>query len=242
MWLGVDERKWDHFRVHLDVLRRGGMGVYEFAAYCGLVAHAEIETGQARPSAATLAAYFGASDRRMREAVGWLEEHHWIRVERIDGKASHYYVLPPPTPAPPAALADSTPEPGAALPLHDVPRTPEPRADEQEPVDKNQGTSAPVARGTRIPDQFFISPANHTWAQEHLSSFDYRAETHNFTDYWRASSGRNATKRDWDAAWRVWMRKAAGTNRPARMKQTRTEATIGRIGRMFGPDQKEIAQ
>jgi hypothetical protein len=30
-----------------------------------------------------------------------------------------------------------------------------------------------------------------------------------FTDHWRAASGANARKHDWDAAWRNWCRRAA---------------------------------
>ena len=30
-----------------------------------------------------------------------------------------------------------------------------------------------------------------------------------FTDYWNAKTGQDATKRDWDATWRNWIRRAA---------------------------------
>jgi len=34
-------------------------------------------------------------------------------------------------------------------------------------------------------------------------------ETDKFRDHWHAASGRNATKLDWDRAWRNWLRNAA---------------------------------
>lgn len=34
------------------------------------------------------------------------------------------------------------------------------------------------------------------------------AEHRKFTDHWAAASGRNATKADWDATWRNWIRRA----------------------------------
>ena len=36
-----------------------------------------------------------------------------------------------------------------------------------------------------------------------------RAESEKFRDYWTAESGQRARKRDWNAAFRVWLRKAA---------------------------------
>jgi hypothetical protein len=134
-WLGKDERKWDHFRVHVDALRRRCMGPHELAVYCALIAHAEAATGEAHPSEETIGSYFGASPRRVRDAVRWLEENGWIRVDRRLGKASQYVVLPPPkvvdTPAQSAGVGVETPaqisaHPGTDFraPRHRFPRTP----------------------------------------------------------------------------------------------------------------------
>lgn len=46
------------------------------------------------------------------------------------------------------------------------------------------------------------------WAHEHAPHVDGRAETARFVDYWRAKTGKDATKRDWPATWRNWMRTA----------------------------------
>lgn len=47
------------------------------------------------------------------------------------------------------------------------------------------------------------------WFRENTPHVDGRWQTEQFRDYWAAASGANATKRNWEAAWRTWMRKAA---------------------------------
>lgn len=152
VWLGKDERRWDHFRVDVDVLHCTCMGVHEFAVYCALIAHAEVATGLARPSQKTLGAYFGLSTRRVWTAVNWLEENGWIKVDRSKGEPSVYFVLPPPKPVDNQV---STSERGADVdtldlgtwcrgPMNVVQGTYEPRADELEPRTrtKNEHSSA----------------------------------------------------------------------------------------------------
>lgn len=63
-------------------------------------------------------------------------------------------------------------------------------------------------RGTRLPDAFTVTPEMVDWAREHTPHVDGRFETAQFRDYWRAKSGKDATKLDWVATWRNWMRKA----------------------------------
>jgi hypothetical protein len=47
------------------------------------------------------------------------------------------------------------------------------------------------------------------WAAEKIPGYDIDAETENFIDWWRAKPGAAATKTDWPATWRTWMRKNA---------------------------------
>jgi hypothetical protein len=63
-------------------------------------------------------------------------------------------------------------------------------------------------RGKRIPDDFTVTPAMVTWAREHTPRVDGRRETERFIDHWQAKTGKDATKRDWIATWRNWMRGA----------------------------------
>jgi len=150
IWLGSDERKWDHFRIHLSVLQ-ARMGTVEFAVFAALIAHAEIHTGEARPSVTTVAGYFGLSDRTVRRAVGWLEEQGWIRVDRVEGKASHYFVLPPPTPDTRARGRDVTPDTTTGDPGQMSQGTPDTGTDEQE-VEKRT-TPLPPPEGGSDPHQ-----------------------------------------------------------------------------------------
>ena len=72
-------------------------------------------------------------------------------------------------------------------------------------------------RGTRIPAEFTVTDAMVTWARENAPNVNGRLETDQFRDYWSAKSGKDATKLDWAATWRTWMRKAeqdAGRRRP----------------------------
>lgn len=138
VWLGEDRRGWDHVRVHVALLHDERIGAYELAVYCGLAAHAELTSGDAWPSLHTVAGYAGMSVRKARDAVRTLEAAGWVHVSENAGAASTYRLLPPPTPAPRAALAEPTPAPRAAHPGTTRHATPAPGAAEQEPVNENQ--------------------------------------------------------------------------------------------------------
>ena len=64
---------------------------------------------------------------------------------------------------------------------------------------------APRKRGSRIPDDFAVTPEMVDWAAEHTPAVDGRRATEMFTNYWQAASGRTASKLDWVKAWRNWM-------------------------------------
>lgn len=66
--------------------------------------------------------------------------------------------------------------------------------------------TAPNKRGTRLPENWLPGPALITWAREKGMPDEYqRWATELFRDYFTAAAGRTATKRDWSAAWRVWL-------------------------------------
>jgi hypothetical protein len=95
-------------------------------------------------------------------------------------------------------------------------------------------------RGTRIPDDFTVSPEMVTWARERTPLVDGPRSTEMFVNYWRAATGRNATKLDWQATWRNWMlRDQQSAERAPRRKQTpeeRMNATLSLV-----PDLSEIS-
>lgn len=70
---------------------------------------------------------------------------------------------------------------------------------------------------TRLPDHFVVTAEMVAWAQAKVPTVDGRAQTEAFIDHWRAANGTTAVKRDWTAAWRTWMRRAAemGPSRPS---------------------------
>jgi DNA-binding HxlR family transcriptional regulator len=73
---------------------------------------------------------------------------------------------------------------------------------------KPDGTAA---RGTRLSTEWVLTVG---WAKEafetcpHMNDEQVRFEAKQFKDYWTAKSGKDATKRDWLATWRMWIRKA----------------------------------
>ena len=61
-------------------------------------------------------------------------------------------------------------------------------------------------RGTRIPDDFAVTPEMVAWAQDNTPDVDGRIATEKFIDYWRAKAGKDGVKLDWIGTWRNWMR------------------------------------
>ena len=95
---------------------------------------------------------------------------------------------PTPTPSP-------TPSPHSLLPT--------PAA--QEPAGARK-------RATRIPDGYMPSPDLIETMRAECPKVDLEAEHRKFVDYWRAKAGKDATKLDWDATWRNWIRRAKESN------------------------------
>lgn len=67
---------------------------------------------------------------------------------------------------------------------------------------------APNAKGTRLPDDWEPSPILLAWAESVFPGFDTTGETEKFRDWARSAPGQKGVKRDWDAAWRNWMRRS----------------------------------
>lgn len=67
-------------------------------------------------------------------------------------------------------------------------------------------------RATRIPDDYMPSPHVIEDMRAECPKVDLEAEHRKFVDYWRAKAGKDATKLDWDATWRNWIRRAKDSN------------------------------
>lgn len=104
-------------------------------------------------------------------------------------------ILHPADSAPPQILrqtpADSAPKPSLTRPT------------------KKTSSSSRRTRGTRIPDDFAMTPEMIAWGQEHFPSLNGEAITAEFVDYWRAVPGAKGIKLDWVATWRNQVRRAA---------------------------------
>ncbi|WP_298966185.1 DUF1376 domain-containing protein [uncultured Roseibium sp.] len=105
------------------------------------------------------------------------------------------------------ANASNSLNPNASIPEPE----PEPRV-KKEPKGSQK-------KGTRLPENWTPSEKNIQDAQAlSLTTDEVRHEADKFRDYWIGASGQNAIKRDWDATWRNWCRKAA-ERKPSRSYQ-----------------------
>ena len=68
------------------------------------------------------------------------------------------------------------------------------------------------SRATTIPEEFLISEDMRVWALEHTPAVNLASATEQFTDH-ALATGRKA--KNWEAAWRMWMRKAQEWAKPA---------------------------
>jgi hypothetical protein len=70
---------------------------------------------------------------------------------------------------------------------------------------KKETTNVVSRRGERIPDDFTVDPEMIEWAKENCTGVSYTAESEKFVNYYKAKTGKDATKLDWPATWRNWM-------------------------------------
>jgi hypothetical protein len=101
-------------------------------------------------------------------------------------------------------------------------------------MQKTSSSAGPRKRGTRIPDDFAVTPEMVAWARERVPHVDGRLETEKFVNHWRAKPGREATKLDWVATWRNWMLNAASRS-PARASPN-GNGLVERNGLKLRPD------
>lgn len=135
---------------------------------------------------------------------------------------------------------------------------PNPKPEEQNPPSeglfdtppKKATGQAPKARGPKkaqpLPEDFAVTAPMSSWAAEKTPSVDWVTQTEQFTDYWRAKP-KDDLKKDWEAAWRTWMRRAQAdlaergiTRRwqPGTEQQGRASSDLSR--RPNGPPSKHV--
>lgn len=108
------------------------------------------------------------------------------------------------------------------------------RPDPTRPSTSNEVEVAPkrsTSRGTRIPEPFIVTADMRASMADECPSLDVDKSTKQFVDYWRAASGRTATKKDWVAAWRFWLRRDADNRKPNRQTPMERAAATAAAGR-----------
>lgn len=101
----------------------------------------------------------------------------------------------------------------------------------QEKEQETPTSSLARKKATRIPADFAVTDAMVTWARANTPNVG-QVETDTFIDYWTAAAGPTATKKDWVAAWRNWMRKAQKDTRaraPTNGHRNQTDANIAAL-------------
>jgi uncharacterized protein YdaU (DUF1376 family) len=69
-------------------------------------------------------------------------------------------------------------------------------------------------RASRLSSSWEPSLSLKAWFSENRPDLDLTATVANFRDHWKAASGSNARKHDWDAAFRTWARNERASLRP----------------------------
>lgn len=108
-------------------------------------------------------------------------------------------------------------------------------------------SKATNGRGTRLPEGWEPSAALVAYAVER--GVDPGRTVEDFRDWWAAASGANAVKRDWDAAWRTWVRREADRRHAAPVGSTpagghnypRREGSLARVRRQFAETAAALA-
>lgn len=79
--------------------------------------------------------------------------------------------------------------------------------------DASHDASASASRGSRLPPDWQPTPEERRWAGDERPDLVVKTEIEKFRDYWHAKTGQAATKRDWSATWRNWIRNAHGSGK-----------------------------
>lgn len=92
------------------------------------------------------------------------------------------------------------------------------------PIELSNESSSPLSpparpdakpkRAHRLPADWVLPDEWRSWAQAERPGIDAGRVAEDFRDYWHAKAGAQATKADWFATWRIWVRRQEdGRNR-----------------------------
>ena len=109
------------------------------------------------------------------------------------------------------------------------------------PTNHNRTVNKPIlSKATRIDPETIPKSEWVAWARNYRPALDADSELDNFIDYWTSKNG-DATKRDWFATWRVWVRNSRQpAHRPPGEKKTNLQRNLELFEQMFGKENGEI--
>jgi hypothetical protein len=112
--------------------------------------------------------------------------------------------------------------------------TPSPTAEKDQKQLAPKVAKEPRSRGARLPQDWEPSPADLDFIARERPDLDPQTVGATFRDFWHAKTGQNATKADWAATWRNWVRNQrppsrAPTGPPARSKVRTAYDAIGAV-------------
>ena len=177
--------------------------------------------GGSWPAIATLAKYAKVSERRVQQIIRELADMGEIAIDEQGGygqgqyKTNRYTILLQcPTDCDGTINHNSGVKSGASGVKSGVirgeiqgtsgvkPVSPEPDYNHKEPL------LVPAKGAHRLPKEWKPSDESISVMAEHFPKVDLKLEMHKFKDYWAAAT-KGAMKKDWDAAFRNWIRNAA---------------------------------
>lgn len=171
--------------------------------------------GGAWPSLETLARYANVSERQVSRSIKVLEDLGELKIDHNRGlnagrnKTNRYWInlsCPP--------ECDGSMNHRVDGKTHLTPRVDISDADgvtdmSGEPV--IEPVKKPLTKSTKIDPNFQVTEDMKSWATENKLAIDLNAQTNQFIDYHTA---KGSLMKDWVAAWRTWMRKAAEWQKP----------------------------
>jgi len=169
------------------------------------------EDGTCYPSIARLCQRTGLGERAVQTALKRLKSDGQLRVRMGGGRGNStlYMITINPAAETPfekprlknPVFNDINPAADARNPAADAP---EPSVTIIEPSAEKRG-----ARASRLAADWFLPMEWGEWAiSEGMDRDAVRVQADRFKDYWLAKAGKDATKLDWQATWRNWIRSA----------------------------------
>lgn len=91
---------------------------------------------------------------------------------------------------------------------------------ETETETKREAEVKKSTRGSRLSADWVLPKEWEDWAKQERPDLDLRSVGEQFRDYWSAKAGSGATKLDWQATWRNWVRNQKQVYKPADIART----------------------